>query len=149
MLAHCYGNPHSDSSPSKLTGQRIEETRLCVLSFFRADPGEFDLIFTANATAGIKIVMEGFRDTAAAKLDDPGFWFGYHYESHTSLVGIREATKRACQRCFQSDEEVQKWIYEGRKVKPSSQLGLFAYPGQSNLTGRRLPWYWYGTLILI
>jgi len=47
-------------------------------------------------------------------------------------------------RCFTSDEEVDIWINSGGLGGPRArQLGLFAYPGQSNMTGRRLPLNWY------
>ena len=42
------------------------------MSFFRADPKHFDIIFVANATAAIKLVAELFRD------QESGFWYGYH-----------------------------------------------------------------------
>lgn len=46
-------------------------------------------------------------------------------------------------RCFTSDEEVDIWINSGGLGGPRArQLGLFAYPGQSNMTGRRLPLTW-------
>ena len=42
----------------------IEYTRLQALRFFKADPEHFDLIFVANATAAIKLVMDCLSDTA-------------------------------------------------------------------------------------
>jgi len=64
-------------------------------------------------------------------------------------VGVRELTKGA-QYCFSDDEEVEDWL-EGHI--PKSKLlnetgfpGLFAYPGQSNMTGRRLPLSWTAKL---
>ena len=95
------------------------------------------MVFVANATAGVKLVAEAFRD------NDEGFWYGYHKDSHTSLVGIRELALRG-QRCFWSDDEVDMWISD-LNVNNSEQdriLRLFAYPGQSNMSGRRPvnPW---------
>ena len=67
-----------------------------------------------------------------------GFWYGYHRDSHTSLVGMREGA--AQHRCFGSDDEVDQWISE--PSVPADRIGLFAYPAQSNMNGRRLPRDW-------
>lgn len=140
MISNLYGNPHSASSPSALAGHRVDVIRQRALRFFNADPAEWDLVFTANATASIKMVMECFRDHAA--VSNTPVWYGYHRDSHTSVVGGRELTK--LHRCFSSDEEVDIWINSGGLGGPRArQLGLFAYPGQSNMTGRRLPLSWY------
>lgn len=124
------------------------------LEFFGADPNHFDLIFVANATAGIKLVADSFRDLAESTRSG-SFWYGYHKDAHTSLVGVREFTN-GNSHCFESDEEVERWLCDpdlvafgegrGRYDQPQAQCGLslFAYPGQSNLSGRRLPLSWNG-----
>jgi molybdenum cofactor sulfurtransferase len=75
---------------------------------------------------------------------------GYHKDAHTSLVGVRELTK-GTHRCFRSDEEVEGWLEENKinfelsnhqNETRLSGPGLFAYPGQSNMTGRRLSLSW-------
>ncbi|KAK4636128.1 Molybdenum cofactor sulfurase [Fulvia fulva] len=139
MISNLYGNPHSASTPSAIAGHRVDEIRERALRFFNADPEEFDLVFVANATAAIKLVIDCFKDHAAAS--NTPVWYGYHRDAHTSLVGVRESTKM--HRCFTSDEEVDIWINSGGLGGPRArQLGLFAYPGQSNMTGRRLPLSW-------
>lgn len=135
MITNLYGNPHSASPSSQLTTRRIEDIRLRLLGLFNADPEEFDIIFVANATAGMKLVMDAFRD------NNQGFWYGYHRDSHTSLIGIRESATQ--HRCFTSDEEVEQWINEPNiEALPC----LFAYPAQSNMNGRRLPLEWSGRI---
>lgn len=139
MMSNLWGNPHSSSTASQLSTSKADDVRLRALRFFNADPDHFDLIFVANATAGIKAVMEGFREHANS------FWYGYHKDSHTSMVGVREVAK-AGHRCFLSDSEVEEWLLDpkipGDAVKAPSQLGLFAYPAQSGMDGRRLPLSW-------
>jgi molybdenum cofactor sulfurtransferase len=158
LNSHLYGNPHSESAPAADTGRCVDETRLRTLQFFNADPDEYDLIFVSNATAAIKLVAESFRDYVNQTQKDSqkrGFWpkrlsmvlkgskskefrYLYHKDCHTSLVGIRELSSE--HHCFTNDEEVENWI---REPAPASQpLTLFAYPGQSNMTGRRLPLDW-------
>ncbi|KAJ5923469.1 hypothetical protein N7454_008714 [Penicillium verhagenii] len=82
MTSNLFGNPHSMSLSSQLTTQRADNIRLRVLRFFNADPDEYDLVFVANATAAIKLVADSIRDS-----DHRGFWYGYHVDAHTSLVG--------------------------------------------------------------
>ena len=138
MMSNLFGNPHSASSSSQLSMTRIDDIRVRILHFFKADPDLFDLVFVANATAGIKLVMEGFREQEHA------FWYGYHRDSHTSLVGVREAAK-AGHHCFESDEEVEDWIQHHDAMMTDSNapiMRLFAYPAQSNMNGRRLPLRW-------
>ncbi|KNG49223.1 dipeptidase 1 precursor [Stemphylium lycopersici] len=132
MMANLYGNPHSASNASQLTTRRIEDVRLRLLQMFNADPEEFDVVFVSNATAGIKLVMDAFRDQGE------GFWYGYHRDAHTSLIGVREAASK--HRCFSSDAEVTEWI-DGEEGDVGSPQ-LFAYPAQSNMNGRRLPLDW-------
>lgn len=138
MMLNLMGNPHSTSSSSQYSTLRIEEIRLQALRFFNASPNDFDLIFVANATAGIKLVAEGFRDNAG------GFWYGYHKDAHTSLVGVREVATTG-HHCFESDTEVEAWLKSSgtaNTAKSQDYLGLFAYPAQSNFNGRRLPLSW-------
>ena len=142
------GNPHSASIASQTTSRRIDDIRLRVLKFFKADPRDFDVVFVQNATAGVKIVAEALRDTPEndTKSNHGGFRYLYHSESHTSLVGSREVASHG-HVCFESDDEVNLWL-TGREI-PGGRIGpgegppqLFAYPAQSNLNGRRLPLSW-------
>ncbi|KIX97788.1 uncharacterized protein Z520_06566 [Fonsecaea multimorphosa CBS 102226] len=137
LTGNLFGNPHSASASSQLSSRRIDDARLSVLRFFNADPDKFDLVFVPNATAAIKLVGDAFRD------HESGFNYYYHSESHTSLVGVRElATGETA--CYSNDGEVDAWL-EGLENQPSTvkdDLSLFAYPAQSNMTGRRLPLEW-------
>lgn len=139
MLSNILGNPHSTSAASQRTTRRIEDIRLKTLQFFNASPDDFDLVFVANATAGIKLIIDGFREHA------DGFWYGYHKDAHTSMVGAREVATSG-HYCFESDGEVEEWLESGNmKTQPNNTvLGLFAYPAQSNFNGRRLPLSWTG-----
>lgn len=151
MNSHLFGNPHSHSPSSRLSTQRIESTRSQALRFFQADPEHFDLIFVANATAAIKLVMDCTSDYSR---QTGGFWYGYHGDAHTSLVGVREIANRGS-RCFGSDEKVEGWL-SGREENldvtsqqrpvDADDVGLFAYPAQSNMNGRRLPLSWPGRI---
>ena len=136
MITNLYGNPHSSSASSQLSTRRIEDIRLRVLQFFKADPEDFEVVFVANATAGIKLVMDSFRAF------EGGFLYGYHKDAHTSLVGVRETA--VASRCL-TDEDVEELVsgsYSFMNESSESCPGLFAYPAQSNMDGRRLPLSW-------
>ena len=137
LTSNLLGNPHSASASSQQSTRIIDDTRLRVLRFFNASPEDFDVVFVANATAAIKLVADAFRDS------DGGFWYGYHADAHTSLVGARELADRGS-RCFQDDAEVDRWISGIRADRDDGEhhLGLFAYPAQSNMTGHRPPVKW-------
>ncbi|KAF3941951.1 hypothetical protein ABW19_dt0206907 [Dactylella cylindrospora] len=134
LSSNIFGNPHSASPSSMLSSVRVEAVRARVLEFFHADPEHFDLVFVANATAGIKMVMDGFRDL------EGGYWYGYHRDVHNSVVGVREHAKYSS--CFTTDEEVESWI--SSKDYTDASARLFAYPAQSNMNGRRSPLEWCG-----
>lgn len=95
--------------------------------------------------------MQSFADLGAAssstKSKRAAFDYWYHRDSHTSLVGVREVVP-GHHRCFRTDAEVETWL-DTVDVRNHSgghgtgaRLGLFAFPGQSNMTGRRLPKSW-------
>ena len=152
MMSNLFGNPHSHSPASSLSTVRVAAVRSRMLTFFRASPEHFDLVFTANATAATKLVMEGMRDYNCGFGAEP-FWYGYHADSHTSLVGVREVASAGF-RYFRSDAEVEGWLSDDntRSATPIENsslrrgIGLFAYPAQSNMNGRRLPMSWPGRI---
>lgn len=136
MTCTLYGNPHSGSLSSQLSASRIDDVRLRLLGFLNADPAEYDLVFVANATAGIKLVVEAMRDLPR------GYSYVYHQSCHTSLVGAREyAKQRTC-----VDESDMDLYLSGNEPSPSAgqaaSATLFAYSAQSHMDGRRYPLSW-------
>ncbi|KAL5365999.1 pyridoxal phosphate-dependent transferase [Aspergillus floccosus] len=156
MSNNLLGNPHSDSRSSQLSTHKVEEVRKRTLEFFNADPEHFDLIFVMNATAAVRLVLDALKDLPISRSPEktfrgPGLWYGYHLESHTSIVGGRELAD-AGHHCFLSDDEVESWLRPAPfkqetdrcpgQASKTFHVGLFAYPGQSNMTGRRLSLEW-------
>ncbi|KAL4780103.1 pyridoxal phosphate-dependent transferase [Aspergillus varians] len=146
LQTNLYGNPHSGNTPSRVSGARVDAIRKNLLQFFGASPKDFDLIFTANATASIKLVGECMFDYARSTRVLPfsrqhGFNYVYHQDSHTSLVGLREIATGGSM-CLLGDEGVEEWIDQGKGRCNQREVTLFAYPGQSNMTGRRTPRSW-------
>jgi molybdenum cofactor sulfurtransferase len=137
MKGTLLANPHSDTSKPSASSVVVAETRLKVLEFFNADQEHFEVVFTANATAAVKLVSECFSG------HDKGFLYHYHQNCHTSLVGVREVASRS--HCFATDEETEIWLDEGDQSLDASaeyRPTLFAYPAQSNMNGARLPLSW-------
>ncbi|KAJ1331094.1 molybdenum cofactor sulfurtransferase [Microdochium nivale] len=134
ITTNLYGNPHSASTSSQRATASIDDIRHATLQFFGADPAEYDLVFVANATAGVKLVTEAFRALPG------GFHYLYHQDSHTSLVGIRQEAQTS--RCL-ADRDVDSWLAASMPHHGDDSLStLFAYPAQSNMDGRKLPLGW-------
>ena len=148
MLSSLWGNPHSENLPARTSGEMVDNIRAKALSFLGADPEQYDLVFVANATAAVKLVADSFYNLGE-RTRSRNFWYGYHCEAHTSLLGVRELSS-GNYHCFEGDDEVENWLSDPANASFSTQqstsLGLFAYPGQSNLSGRRLPKHWTGRI---
>ena len=79
---HVFGNPHSSNPTSLAATQLVESARSSILDVFNADPAEYLAIFTANASAALKLVSESYP-----------FFSGRYlltFDNHNSVNGIRE-----------------------------------------------------------
>src|SRR5262245_34152380 len=54
------GNPHSTSPASDAATRLADRAREAVLAFVGASPDEYDVVFTANATAALRLVGEAY-----------------------------------------------------------------------------------------
>ncbi|KAJ4130858.1 hypothetical protein NW768_006396 [Fusarium equiseti] len=136
MTTVLYGNPHSASPSSQQSTSRVEDARMNLLTFFGADPTEYDVVFVANATAGVKMVMDAMRT------QPQGFEYVYHQACHTSLIGARE---EAVDSMLIDNDGVLSWLsghYPFQNATGSSSTTLFAYPAQSHMDGKRYPLRW-------
>jgi selenocysteine lyase/cysteine desulfurase len=127
------GNPHSESGPSLASTEWLNAMRARVLRFLDADPAEYVVIFTANATGAIKLVAEGFP-----------FGRGSHYvlaaDNHNSVNGVREYAARAGATVTYLPLDADLRLAEPEPDLPAPTAGapsLFAYPAQSNFSGVR------------
>lgn len=109
-------NPHSNSRLSKETAQLIDDTRARVLSLLGVDYTEYDLVFTANSTAAIKLVGECIHERN----------FVYLKDSHTSIVGLRGLAK--------------SWSVVNEIVPGNYPRGsVISWPMMSNFDGKIYP----------
>jgi selenocysteine lyase/cysteine desulfurase len=136
LASSVLGNPHAESDPSQRSTEAMETVRQLTRRFLDADPSDYDVIFTANATAAIRLLAEAFpfRDGSRLVLSS---------DNHNSVNGLRvqAARRRAAVEYVPLDAAL-------RGVNPHSWLtaapgpSLFAYPAQSNFSGVRHPLEW-------
>jgi selenocysteine lyase/cysteine desulfurase len=138
---HLFGNPHSKNPSSSRATSYIARARQRVLEFFTADPGEWAVIFTANASQALKLVGESYPFA-------PGGRFLLTFDNHNSVNGIREfARARGAAATYvpvvlpemRLDED--DLMRELARISPSGHH-LFAYPAQSNFSGVQHPLEW-------
>ena len=63
-----FGNPHSESDPSRASTAVVEAARRRVLRHFDTTEREYAVCFCANASAAIKLVAESYAFSAAPSL---------------------------------------------------------------------------------
>ena len=132
------GNPHSLSPTSEASTHHVEEARRRVLRFFRADPSEYAVIFTSNATTAAKLVGEAYPFA-------PGSTFVLTADNHNSVNGIREFARArgAAISYLPLDEELRASALPEQLPRAAAPgPHLFAYPAQSNFTGVKHPLEW-------
>ncbi|CAN6611434.1 hypothetical protein TRVA0_004S04104 [Trichomonascus vanleenenianus] len=123
LLGNIYGNPHSRSSASERSSDVVEKARSKVLGLFNADPTEYEVIFTANATAAVKLIGEAIG----------GAKYTYLNDSHTSLLGLRNLAREYDVATRNSMEGKLK------RLRNSTSREVVSWPCQSNFSGDRYP----------
>lgn len=135
------GNPHSRNPTSAAATEKVEEARAKVLAFFNADPAEWDVIFTLNASGALKLVAEAYPW-------QPGVQFLLTADNHNSVNGMREyATARGAEvRYVPLGDELRVDDLEAHLTCPDcTRPNLFAFPAQSNFSGVKHPLEWIET----
>ena len=136
LLRRVMGNPHSESGPSLASTEALEEARASTLRFFDAAPSEYEVVFTANASAAMRILAEAFPFGDGSRLV-------LTTDNHNSVNGLRLSAqrRRATVHYVPLGNDLRgldprPWLL--RVPQPS----LFAYPAQSNFSGVRHPLRW-------
>ena len=112
-----------------------------MLDFFNADPDDYVVIFTANATQALKLVGEAYPF-------DAGGEYLLTFDNHNSVNGIREfARVRSCPTTYvpivlpdMRVDEAELASHLERGARGGHRL--FAYPAQSNFSGVQHPLDW-------
>jgi len=142
LLRHrVLGNPHSQHPASMASTELADRARAAILAFVNASPDEYAVVFTANASAALKLVGEAFPFTAASRLVLTA-------DNHNSVNGIREfARARQADVTYvplrPSDlRHDPAAVVEALDGAPAGVPHLFAFPAQSNYSGVRHPLDW-------
>lgn len=141
LLKNVFGNPHSSNPTSLAMTKLVEQTRRTILNFFRADPAEYECIFTNNASGSLKLVGEAYPFT-----EDSHYLLTY--DNHNSVNGIREFARAKAAKItyipvLLSDLQLDQNELECQlqQIIPGSN-NLFAYPAQSNFSGVQHSFKW-------
>jgi selenocysteine lyase/cysteine desulfurase len=127
------GNPHADHAPSRASTEVIAAARDATLRFLDADPEEYVVCFTANASHAAKLVAEGFPFR-------PGGELLLSADNHNSINGLREYAGRrgARLRVLPLDAALRLDRPHERLTRGRGRR-LLAFPAQSNFSGVRHP----------
>ncbi|MFE6486360.1 aminotransferase class V-fold PLP-dependent enzyme [Streptomyces sp. NPDC057757] len=148
-----YGNPHSGSPASRASGHLLNEARQAVLRHFNADPAEYAVIFTANATGALRLVGEAYPFTRGRRLV-------MSLDNHNSVNGLREYARAGAATTAYvpvsgpdlriEESRLRAALSAGGRIPGLPRArgggrrsrGLLAYPAQSNFTGVQHPLEW-------
>ncbi|MGA2488875.1 MAG: aminotransferase class V-fold PLP-dependent enzyme [Anaerolineales bacterium] len=149
LAENIFGNPHSSNPTSQAATRLIESTRQTILQFFNADPAEYTVIFTLNASGALKLVGESYPF-------GPGSHYLLTFDNHNSVNGIREfAHAKGAEVTYiplvlpdmRVDTESLEAALDLRFASnvnkgETSKNNLFAYPAQSNFSSVVHPLEW-------
>jgi molybdenum cofactor sulfurtransferase len=136
-----YGNPHSSNPTSQAATQLVNSARQVILEFFSADPEEYTVIFSQNASGALKLVGESYPF-------QPGSQFLLTFDNHNSVNGIREFAHAKGARVTYlpvalPDMRVDPAsLADALEMPKEAENNLFAYPAQSNFSSVLHPLEW-------
>jgi len=139
-----FGNPHSANPASVAMTEHVERARRFVLTYFRARPDDYAVVFTANATGALKLVGESYPFA-------PGGRCLLTFDNHNSVNGIREfANARGAEVNYAPLTTPELRLDAARleallATADRDHANLFAYPAQSNFSGVRHALEWIAT----
>ncbi|MBT3337972.1 MAG: aminotransferase class V-fold PLP-dependent enzyme [Anaerolineae bacterium] len=136
-----FGNPHSSNPTSMAATKLVDSARAYVLEFFNADPAEYEVIFTANASGALKLVGESYPF-------DENSRYALAFDNHNSVNGLREyAHARGAQVTYLPVELPELRLSHSQLLNEWKQAqgqgrNLFSFPAQSNFSGIQHPLEW-------
>lgn len=167
LTNNVYGNPHSRNPSSQLSSDITEQVRTRILKHFNTTSEKHTVIFTAGATAALKLLSESFDwQVATNKASCHRGRFCYLEENHTSVVGMRErAASSEAQIICVTEKDLMEQLTGGEtknqlhsKLLDSSDNedetnssfvesvdcchNLFAFPAMCNFSGIKYPFEW-------
>lgn len=134
LTSNVYGNPHSLNPTSLAATEITESARHYVLEYLNADPEEYIVIFTANASASLKLVGEAYP------FEDNGQYL-LTFDNHNSVNGIREFARCCDAKITYSHINSETLRIDADELQANLDKAipdgnnLFAFPAQSNFSG--------------
>jgi selenocysteine lyase/cysteine desulfurase len=144
LLSNTFGNPHSTNPTSLAMTRLVEQTRAYVFEFFNASIDEYEVIFTLNASAALKLVGESYPFCSNSQ-------YLLTFDNHNSVNGIREfarakGAKVTYAQVVPPDLRIdENKLYADLDKACKSGNNLFAFPAQSNFSGVRHDLEWIKT----
>jgi selenocysteine lyase/cysteine desulfurase len=136
LTTRVMGNPHSESAPSRASTEAMDEARALTLQLLDADPGHYEVIFTANASGALRIVADAFPFRTGSRLVLTA-------DNHNSVNGIRvRARRRGAIVAYTPLDAGLRGVEPHRHLTTASAPSLFAFPAQSNFSGVKHPLDW-------
>jgi selenocysteine lyase/cysteine desulfurase len=135
LRASVLGNPHSESPSSLRSTDHIEAVRALTLDLLDADPDDYAVIFTPNASGAMRVVGESFAFVPRSPLVLAS-------DNHNSMNGIREyaRTRGVATEYVPLDAELRMRDADASLQRVNGRgPGLFAFPAQSNFSGVQHP----------
>ncbi len=136
-----FGNPHSSNPTSLIATRFVDSARAYVLHFFNADPDEYDVIFSLNASGALKLVGESYPFAKGGQ-------YLLTFDNHNSVNGIREFAHARGAKVTYIPVGLPDMRVETSTLDEFLQRGqfgrdnLFAYPAQSNFSSVLHPLEW-------
>jgi molybdenum cofactor sulfurtransferase len=140
LCSSVLGNPHSNNPTSAAASALVDAARRRVYEYFDADPAEYEVVFTPNATGALRIVGEAFPF-------EKGSRYVLTADNHNSCNGIREyAHARGAGVAYVPlDPDLRIADLQPHLAGADAGLGnLFVFPAQSNFSGVKHPLEWVG-----
>ncbi|MCA9988335.1 MAG: aminotransferase class V-fold PLP-dependent enzyme [Anaerolineales bacterium] len=134
LAANVYGNPHSSNPTSMAATKLVDQARDYVRHYFNADPAEYAVIFTANASGALKLLGESYP------FEQDGQYL-LTFDNHNSVNGIREYAVHHNARVQYApislpDLGLNEATMRALLTEPATGPNrLFAFPAQSNFSG--------------
>ncbi len=129
-----FGNPHSEHQASRDSAAAQAAARAATLAFFDADPEIYEVCFTANTTAALKLVAESYPFS-------PRRGLVLSADNHNSVNGVGEYARRTGAPVsvlpLDDDLRLDRGDERLRAAVRAHGPGLFALPQQSNFSGVR------------
>jgi molybdenum cofactor sulfurtransferase len=133
-----FGNPHSRNPASVVSTDLAAQARGAVLGFFGAPPEDYLCVFTANASAALRLVGESYRFA-------PGGRLALTADNHNSVNGIREYARHKGAEVVYVPVVPPDLRLDRSAMTRALEAGdpaarnLLAFPAQSNYSGVQHP----------